>query len=51
MFNSRRVVDTIKQLCKENNIKISDLENNLGLSKGNISRWTQSCPNAIKVLY
>lgn len=51
MFNSRRVVDTIKQLCKENNIKISDLENQLGLSKGNISRWTQSCPNAIKVLY
>ena len=51
MFNSGRVVDTIKQLCKENNIKISDLENNLGLSKGNISRWTQSCPNAIKVLY
>ena len=51
MFDSGRVVDTIKQLCKENNIKISDLENNLGLSKGNISRWTQSCPNAIKVLY
>ena len=50
MFDSGRVVDTIKQLCKENNIKISDLENNLGLSKGNISRWTQSCPNAIKVL-
>ena len=51
MFDSGRVVDTIKQLCKENNIKISDLESNLGLSKGNISRWTQSCPNAIKVLY
>lgn len=51
MFDSGRVVDTIKQLCKENNIKISDLENQLGLSKGNISRWTQSCPNAIKVLY
>lgn len=51
MFDSRRVVDTIKQLCKENNIKISDLENQLGLSKGNISRWTQSCPKSIKVLY
>lgn len=51
MFDSGRVVDTIKQLCKENNIKISDLESQLGLSKGNISRWSTSCPKAIKVLY
>lgn len=41
------IVENIKALCKERNMKISDLESMVGLSKGNISRWAKSCPTAI----
>lgn len=50
-FNGRAVVDRIKGLCKENNIKISEIEEKMDLSKGYFSRWVNSCPSAIEVLY
>ena len=50
MFDSEQMVLKIKQLCKENSIKVCDLENAVGLSKGNISRWAKSCPSSIIAL-
>lgn len=51
MFDSAKMVEKINQLCSENNIKISDLEREVGLSKGNLSRWSKSYPSAIPTLY
>ena len=47
MFNGESMVENIKTLCREHNIKISDLEKKIGVSKGNISRWAKSCPSPI----
>lgn len=51
MLDSTKMVETINQLCKENNIKIYDLEERIGVSKGNISRWANACPSSIVALY
>lgn len=50
MFNSEKMIKNIKDLCIEKDIKISDLEREVGLSKGNLSRWAKSCPTPITSL-
>ncbi len=50
-MNNRKMFQKIKDICKQKGIKISDLEEKLGLSTGNLSRWAKSCPTAIEVLY
>ena len=50
MFDNAKMIENIKKLCNENNVKISDLEEEVGLSKGNLSRWAKSCPSAIEIL-
>lgn len=50
MVDSAKMIEKVKILCKENGIKIADLENKLGLSQGNLSRWAKSCPLAIITL-
>lgn len=50
MVDSIKMIDKIKRLCNEKNIKISELEEEVGLSKGNLSRWAKSCPSAIQNL-
>lgn len=48
--NNDIIVDRIKILCKEHNIQMSELENRVGLSAGNISRWRNSLPKNILAL-
>lgn len=36
----------IKSLCEENNISVYQLEKDLGLSTGSVSKWEKSIPRA-----
>lgn len=47
MIDSGLIVNRIKLICKEQNIQMSELEDEIGLSKGNISRWRKSLPSTI----
>lgn len=42
-------LDTIKELCDKNNISITKLEKDIGLSRGAVYKWSSSNPSA-KVL-
>lgn len=44
---NNNIVQTIKRLCKEEQIKLSDLEIQSDLSKGAISRWKNELPKSI----
>lgn len=44
------MVEKIKIACNEKNMRIADLEMEVGLSKGNLSRWAKSCPSSITSL-
>lgn len=50
MIDGINMIAKIKKLCNDKNIKISELESEVGLSKGNLSRWAKSCPSSIEVL-
>lgn len=41
------ISETIKKLCEEEGIKISDLEKEAGLSRAAISRWKDDLPKSI----
>lgn len=41
--------DKVKQLCEEKGISIYRLEKEAGLSKGAISKWSDSDPSASKL--
>jgi transcriptional regulator with XRE-family HTH domain len=43
------MVERIRQLCKINNIAVSELERSLGFSNGLISKWDNSYPSIEKV--
>lgn len=47
---NNNIVQTIKMLCKEEQIKLSDLEIQSDLSKGAISRWKNELPKSITSL-
>lgn len=49
-MNNSIIVDNIKLLCKQNNISISSMEKNLGLSPGLISRWTKVIPSLDRLI-
>ena len=40
------LVQTIKQLCQEQNLTFAQLERILGLSNGSIRRWDNNAPSA-----
>ncbi len=40
----------VKALCKEHNITLSELENELFFSRGSISKWNRSMPAGDKIL-
>lgn len=40
------IVDRIKDLCSAKGTNMANLERELGLSKGSISKWSKSSPNS-----
>lgn len=44
------LVKSIRELCKKNNIAISQLEGELNFSAGQISRWTKNSPSIDKIV-
>lgn len=50
MINSDLIVERIKFICKEQNIQMSKLEEVVGLSRGNISRWKTSLPKNLEAI-
>lgn len=43
------VLDIIKELAKEKNISLAELERRTGLSSGSITKWAKSAPSADKL--
>ena len=44
------MLDRIKDLCKQSNISIAELERNLGFGNGSIRKWDTSSPSISNVL-
>lgn len=49
-MDNELLVKTIRTLCKDNNISVSQLENDLNFGAGLISRWTKSSPSLDKII-
>lgn len=49
-MSNESLLDSIKSLCKRDNITITTLEKNLGISQGLISRWGKTDPSLSKVI-
>ncbi len=49
-MNNQVIINKIKELCKTNGITISQLEKNLFLSPGLISRWNKSTPTLDRLI-
>lgn len=49
-MNNELLVETIRTLCRENNISTSILEKKLNFGAGLISRWTKSDPSLSKIV-
>lgn len=49
-MNNEKLIDNIKSICKNNNITITKLEEELGMSQGLISRWTKSDPSLSRIV-
>lgn len=45
-----KIVDIIKELCREKGISIPKLEKEVGLSNGSIYNWNRSYPSIDKVV-
>lgn len=43
------LLSNIRELCKKNNISVADLEKNLGIGAGTISRWNKANPSFDKI--
>lgn len=43
------LLSNIRELCKKNNISVADLEKNLGIGSGTISRWNKANPSFDKI--
>lgn len=50
LMDNKIIVDSIKELCKKNNITMTSLEEKLGLSQGLISRWGKTTPSLDKIM-
>lgn len=48
-MNNEIIVESIKNLCKNNNISASQLEKAIGLSQGLISKWAKTTPSLEKI--
>ena len=44
------IVDSIKKLCKDKNITVSQLEKEIGLSQGLVSKWMNTTPSLDKIV-
>lgn len=49
-MDNELLVKTIRTLCKDNNISVSQLESDLSFGAGLISRWTKSSPSLDKII-
>lgn len=49
-MNNEVIVDSIKALCKNKNLSASQLEKEIGLSQGLISKWTKTMPSLDKII-
>lgn len=49
-MDNKQLVKSIRQLCKNNDIAISQLENNLNFGAGLISRWNKNSPSIDKII-
>lgn len=49
-MNNELLVKSIRELCKKNNIAISQLEGDLNFGSGLISRWTKNSPSIDKIV-
>ena len=49
-MNNERMIETIRELCKKNNITPTKLEEELGFSQGLISRWKDKTPNIDRII-
>lgn len=49
-MNNGNIVDTIKELCNKNNMTIAQLERELYMSPGLISRWNKSTPSFDRII-
>ena len=44
------IVNSIKKLCKDKNITVSQLEKKIGLSQGLVSKWINTTPSLDKIV-
>ena len=49
-MDNELLVKSIRELCKKNNIAISQLEGDLKFGAGLISRWTKNSPSLDKIV-
>lgn len=49
-MNNELLVKSIRELCKKNNVAVSQLENDLNFGAGLISRWVKSSPSLDKIV-
>ena len=49
-MDNELLVKSIRELCKKNNVAVSQLENNLSFGAGLISRWVKSSPTLDKIV-
>lgn len=49
-MNNELLVKSIRELCKKNNVPVSQLENDLNFGAGLISRWNKSSPSLDKIV-
>jgi len=49
-MDNELIVKSIKDLCKKNNITANQLESEVGLSQGLISRWFKTMPSLDKII-
>lgn len=49
-MNNEKLVETIRTLCRDNNITVTKLEESLGFSQGLISRWKDKVPSLDKII-
>lgn len=49
-MDNELLVKSIRELCKKNNVAVSQLENDLNFGAGLISRWVKSSPSLDKIV-
>lgn len=50
MMNNETMVSSIKQLCKDNNMTVAQLEKEVGMSQGLVSKWKDKVPSLDKII-